>query len=398
VLVMLVAGVTLFPAVLAATGRKLFWPSSSWQRERANGNATSIGQFIARRPAIVAASTVAVLVALSVGAMGVKMNYDLGTNAPHTESAQVADYINNSLPRGITDPQHVYVTSASRLSAAELQPMRAGLAKVAGVGSVGQPTFSRDGRAADIQVALRYDSTTKPAMRTASGPLRRVAHRVAPHGSEALVGGNAAVYADVADSINHDLRLIFPLAAGLILLILVGLLRSAIAPLYLLGAVALEFVATLGAATALFQHALGQPGVAFTMPLVLFLFVVALGTDYNILMSSRLREEQLRGTPVREAVANAFRHAAPAIAAAGLILASSFGTLAIYHDQGTKQMGFAMAVGILIASFVVSSLLVPAAATLAGRAAWWPGLRERRRRRLPKRLPLGGPEPASHSS
>jgi putative drug exporter of the RND superfamily len=396
VLVMLVAGVTLFPAVLAATGPKMFWPSKSWRRTRGDGPATRIGRLVARRPALVAGSAIALLAVLAVGAIGVKMNYDLGNGAPHTESTRVADEINRSLPRGVTDPQHVYVTSASRLDAGELQPLRTALAKVSGVGQVSQPIISRDGHAADIELALNYDSTTKRAMSTASGPLRRAAHDSAPAGSEALVGGTAAIYSDIADSISHDLELIFPLAAMLILIILVALLRSAVAPVYLLVAVALEFAATLGAAALLFQHGLGQPGVAFTMPLVLFLFVVALGTDYNILMSSRLREEERKGTPVREAVAEAFSHAAPAIGAAGLILASSFGTLAIYHDQGTKQMGFAMAAGILIASFVVSSLLVPAIAALVGRRAWWPGLRGRLARIPCPSAETPAPAPGTH--
>jgi putative drug exporter of the RND superfamily len=374
ILAMLVAGLTLFPAVLAATGPKLYWPSKSWRRAREDGPASRIGRLIARRPALVATSTFALLVVLAAGAIGVKMNYDLGSGAPHTESTRVADEINRSLPRGVTDPQHVYITSPSRLDAKELQPLRARLAKVDGVGRVAPPVLSRDGRAADVEVALNYDSTTKRAMDISGGPLRQAAHETAPRGSTALVGGTGSIYSDVADSIHHDLKLIFPLAAVLILVILILLLRSAAAPLYLLLAVALEFVATLGAATLLFQRGLGQPGVAFNMPLVLFLFVVALGTDYNILMSSRLREEERNGSPIRDAVATAFRHAAPAIGAAGLILASSFGTLAIYHDQGTKQMGFAMAVGILLASFVVSSLLVPAIAALMGRKAWWPGL------------------------
>lgn len=387
ILVMLAAGVTLFPAVLAATGTRLYWPSKSWQRSRENGPATRIGRLVARRPALIATSAVALLAVLAAGAIGTKMNYDLGTGAPHTESTRVANQIDRSLPRGVTDPQHVYITSRSRLNSKELQPLRARLAKVGGVGQVAPAVLSRDGRAADVDVSLNYDSTTKRAMDVAGGPLREAARAGAPRGSTALVGGTASIYSDVAGSINHDLKLIFPLAAALILVILVALLRSAVAPFYLLVAVALEFAATLGAATLLFQRVLGQPGVAFTMPLVLFLFVVALGTDYNILMSSRLREEERRGAPIREAVAAAFSHAAPAIAAAGLILASSFGTLAIYHDQGTKQMGFAMAVGVLMASFVVSSLLVPAIATLVGRRAWWPGLRG-----SIQRLPVAPPE------
>jgi RND superfamily putative drug exporter len=178
-----------------------------------------------------------------------------------------------------------------------------------------------------------------------------------------MVGGVSAVYADVSDAIEHDMRLIFPIAAGLIALILIVTLRSAVTPLYLLAAVVLEFAATLGAATMVFD------GVAFILPLTMFLFVVALGTDYNILMAARLREELRAGRPVRDAVARAVRNVAPAIAAAGLVLASSFGTLMLEADEGSRQQGFALAFGILVASLLVSSLLVPALTALTRRRA-----------------------------
>jgi RND superfamily putative drug exporter len=150
-------------------------------------------------------------------------------------------------------------------------------------------------------------------------------------------------------------------------------LRSLVAPLYLLAAVALEFAATLGASVLVVQELGGQDGVGFTLPLVLFLFVVALGTDYNILMTARLREEMLAGKPVRRAVADAVRHVAPAVGAAGLVLASSFGTLMLESSETSREMGFAMAFGILIAALVVSSILVSAVTALAGQRAWWPG-------------------------
>jgi RND superfamily putative drug exporter len=202
------------------------------------------------------------------------------------------------------------------------------------------------------------------------GPIRTAAHEQAPAGTTAMVGGPSAIYADVSDSVNRDMRLIFPVAAALILLILVAALRSRIAPLYLLGAVVLEFAASMGAAVLIFQDIHGEAGIAFLLPLTQFLFVVALGTDYNILMAARLREEMLSGKPVREAVAGAVRHVAPAIGAAGLVLATSFGTLMMESDQASREQGFAMAFGILLASLVVSSILVPAITALVGRRAW----------------------------
>jgi RND superfamily putative drug exporter len=309
----------------------------------------------------------------AVAATGVRMNYDAGV-ASKTQSARVEAQIAHVLPRGVIDPQHVYVSSPRPLDPASLNAMRARLAAVPHVAQVSAPHFADRGRAAEIDVALNINSTTTAAIKLAQqgGPLRDAVHSTTPNGATAMVGGVASVYADVSNSINKDLSLIFPIAATLILLILIVMLRSVVAPMYLLAAVGLEFAATLGAAVVVFQHAAGQPGVAFTLPLVLFLFVVAIGTDYNMLMSDRLREEFASGAGPRQAVAAAIRHAAPPIAAAGLVLATSFGTLMIYDDPATKQMGFGMALGIMFASFVVSTLLVPALTALVGERAWWP--------------------------
>jgi RND superfamily putative drug exporter len=379
VTLMLVAAVTLMPALLAVTGPAMFWPSKAWRRANDEGFAARLGVAIATHPQRIAVGSLAVLVVLSVGALGVRMSYDTDANAHGTESARVSEELGRTLPRGATDPQSVYVRSTHALTATGLRPLVRRVATVPGVAEVGAPMLAGDHRSARIRVVLRDESSTDRAMDVAGGALRTAAHGAAPAGSEVMVGGRAAVMADVRDSIAHDLRLIFPLAAGLIGLILVAMLRSVVAPFYLLAVVGLEFTATLGASAWLFQDALGQPGVIFTLPLVLFLFVVALGTDYNMLASARLREEMQADGSTRAAVATAVRHTAPAVAAASAVLAASFATLIVESDRATKQTGFAMAFGILLAANVVSTLLVPSLTVLVGRAAWWPGSRRRPR-------------------
>lgn len=370
---MLMAGVTLMPAIAAATGRALFWPSRSWATERTEGPAARLGRRIARAPGRAALGVTALLVVLSTFAFGMTMSYDQGEGSgPQTPATRTADAIADTFSKGASDPQQIYVRSSSRtLTAAQLKPLRERLGRVAGVSAVGQAELAPDQQAARVDVALKDGSFTKAAMQVVQGPLREVARDAAPAGTTTLVGGTAAIYADVSDSVNRDMKLIFPVAAGLILVILIATLRSAVAPLYLLTAVVLEFAATLGAAVLVFQQLGGATGLAFVLPLVLFLFVVALGTDYNILMTARLREEML-AKPVRTAVADAVRHVAPAVAAAGLVLASSFGTLMLESSEVARQQGFAMAFGILLASLVVSSILVPALTALAGQRAWWP--------------------------
>jgi RND superfamily putative drug exporter len=372
VLVMLLAGLTFMPAVAAVTGPKMFWPSKSWRQEPTGGPAARLGAGIARRPARTALVVTALLVALAGAALGTKMDYDLGSGGPDTAATRTADEIAASLPEGASDPQQVYVRSDEPLTPAALAPLRRSLAGVDDVGSVAAPVLTKDRLGARIDVALNVPSTTAKGMAIARGPLREAAHDATPAAATVMVGGTAAVFADVSDSIDHDLELVFPIAAGLIFLILVVVLRSAIAPVYLLVAVALEFAASLGAATLVFQTIGGATGVAFTLPLVLFLFVVALGTDYNILITHRLREELLAGRSPREAVAEAVRRTAPTIAAAGLVLAACFGTLMLEADEGARQMGFAMAFGILLASLVVSTVLVPAITALVGARAFRP--------------------------
>jgi putative drug exporter of the RND superfamily len=373
VLVMLLAGVTLMPAIAAVTGRALFWPSRSWAKERTNAPAARLGRRIARRPGRTALVVVAVLVALSTVALGTRMSYDISAG-PSTAATRTADEISAVLSKGASDPLHVYAKSnTGTLTTAQLEPLRKRLTALRGVGAVARPVLSPDRHGAQIDVALKAGPVTKAAMDLVRGPVRDAVRTSAPTGATTMVGGTSAVYADVSDSVNRDMRVIFPVAAALILLILVVTLRSAVAPLYLLAAVVLEFAGTLGTSVLIFQILGGQAGVGFLLPLTLFLFVVALGTDYNILMTARLREEMLAGRTVREAVAQAVRHVAPAVGAAGLVLASSFGTLMLESDEASRQQGFAMAFGILVASLVVSTILVPALTALVGRRAWWPG-------------------------
>ncbi|MDH6120195.1 putative membrane protein YdfJ with MMPL/SSD domain [Kitasatospora sp. GAS204A] len=258
------------------------------------------------------------------------------------------------------------------------------------------PVLSQSGQAARIDVFLTADSQSSQARELVSGPLRAAVAKATPAGLVAHVGGTPAIFADVSAAVDHDLKLVFPVAAVLIALILFMLLRSLLAPLILMISVGLGFAATLGSAALLFQHAMHRPGVDFTLPLVLFLFVVALGTDYNILISDRIREEMEQPVPARTAVARAVRHTAPAIATAGVVLAGSFGTLAVTPSSSTQQVGFAMALGILLSAFLLSIVLVPSLAVLLGRSLWWPVRSGRPAARPPAREQAPHREYAAH--
>ncbi|MFB7363165.1 MMPL family transporter [Streptomyces hydrogenans] len=373
VLVMLLASLTLMPALLAVSGRRMFWPSKGLTKPAGPGPAGRTGELVARRPLLVFVASAALLGALAVGVAGVRMDFGAG-GTPRGTAADTAREIAGALPPGVSDPTTVYVTAddGRALDADGLRGLRGALSGVAGVGSVAAPVFDADRTAARLDAYLTVDSRSERARALVAGPVREVVREATPPGLTAHVGGTAAVFADVETAVDRDLRTVFPVAAALIALILVVLLRSLVAPVVLMLAVGLCFAATLGAAALVFQHLGGEPGVNFVLPLVLFLFVVALGTDYNILVSDRLREEMARGGPARAAVARAVRHTAPAIATAGVVLAASFGALAVNADPSTRQLGLATALGILLSAFVLSLLLVPSAAALLGRGMWWP--------------------------
>ncbi|MEU3610469.1 MMPL family transporter [Streptomyces sp. NPDC035033] len=374
VLVMLVASLTLMPALLAVSGRRMFWPSRSLTKAERPGLAGRTGELVARRPLSVLVASVALLGALAAGATGIRMDFATGGTPQDTASAATAREIAGALPAGVADPTTVYVTAddGRPLDTAALGGLPRALAGTEGVGEVGAPVFAAGRTAARIDVYLTADARTQRARDLVSGPVREAVREAVPAGLTAHVGGTAAVFADVATAVDRDLRTVFPVAAALIALILLVLLRSLSAPVVLMLAVGLCFAATLGASALVFQHLGGEPGVNFVLPLVLFLFVVALGTDYTILVGDRLREETARAGSARAAVSRAVRHTAPAVATAGVVLAASFGGLAVNADPSTRQIGFATALGILLSAFVLSLLLVPAVAALLGRAMWWP--------------------------
>ncbi|MER7844245.1 MMPL family transporter [Kitasatospora sp. NPDC096077] len=373
VLVMLLASLTLMPAVLAACGRKLFWPSRALAAEPRPGATARFADLVTRRPLAMALASLALLGALAAGLAGIKMDYGMG-GGPRTASQTTAQEISHALPAGVSDPTSVYVQTknAGPLSPAALDGLTRHLTGVTGVGQVAKPVLSEDKQAARIDLFLTEDPQSQQARDLVSGPIRAAVSQHTPADLTAHVGGTAAVFADVSTAASHDLRLVFPVAAVLIGVILLLLLRSLLAPVILMLSVGLGFAATLGAATLMFQHTMDNPGVNFMLPLVLFLFVVALGTDYNILISDRIREEMAQPGPPRAAVARALRHTAPAIATAGLVLAGSFASLAANPQPSNQQVGFATGVGILLSAFVLSIVLVPALAALLGRALWWP--------------------------
>ena len=212
-----------------------------------------------------------------------------------------------------------------------------------------------------FNVVLAQDPTSDASLAAVKGPIRTTAHDSAPDGTTALVGGTTSVFVDFQKAMNRDYSVVFPVAAIVIFLILALVLRSLVAPVYLMLSVGLGFGATLGAAVLLFQHIKGEDGLIFLLPIYIYLFVVALGTDYNILMITRLREESRGGETPRNAAAEALKHAGPTVAAAGLILAGTFASLMLGGNALLVAMGFSISFGIFVVGLRDGDVLHPVA-------------------------------------
>jgi putative drug exporter of the RND superfamily len=382
VAVTLIAALTLIPAVVALLGTRVFWPSKAWQHEPTGAKFTAIGQSLGKRPGLYAGVAGLVLVVLAIGSFSFKPTFDLSSaGIPSTAESQVAlTVLEKGLPPGATDPTQVYLhTNSGTLTAAQVADYQAKLKTMDGVGAVATPLLSKDGATAEYTVTLSSNPESTTAVNLIKNDLRPQAHAAAPAGTYALVGGTTAVFADIQAAMNHDYALVFPVAAVIILLILMLLLRSLVAPWYLMVSVGLGFGATLGATVLVFQTLAGQAGLVFLLPIYMYLFVVALGTDYNILMIARLREQAQSGLPPRQAAADAVRHAGPAIASAGLILAGTFASLTLAGNSILQQLGFAVACGIALAAFVMAMFFSPSLTALIGNRAWWPGHQGQRR-------------------
>jgi RND superfamily putative drug exporter len=380
--VMAFAAITLIPAVVSLLGPKVFWPSKSWQKTPKGAMFKRFGRFTARRPAVVAAISGGLMIVLALGALGMKVDYDAFSQLPKdTESGRAIKDLQAGFPAGALNPTTVYVrsTDGKALDPAALQTYAGKLAEVDGVGSVlpagadgSLALLNKDKTVAQINVVLDDPPYAKSSLDLVDGALRDAAHADAPAGTTPLLGGVSASYADIRSANTRDLSVIFPVAGGLIGVILALLLRSLLAPLVLMIAVVLSFFSTTGATVLVFQGAAGHAGVTFSLPIMLYLFVVAIGTDYNILMIARLREEAERGTDPREAADLAIEHGGPSVAAAGLILAGTFSSLMLAGMALLTEMGFSVAVGIAISAFVMSIFLVPSVIALLGTRAWWP--------------------------
>ncbi|MER7638434.1 MULTISPECIES: MMPL family transporter [unclassified Streptomyces] len=372
----MLSALTFLPAVLALLGRTAFWPSlpkASDASAEGHGVWGRIGGAVDARPRrtwVVTALVLAVFAAFSpsLSAKGVPLDEIFVNDAPSVAAQKT---LGQHFPGGSGNPA-VIIADADR--AAQVTTAARNTKGVASVGAVSASGRPGAGTPLVVGGRVRIDAVLEAAADSdaAKGTVARLRtnlHAVA--GADALVGGYTAQQYDTQRTAARDRTVIVPIVLGIILLILMLLLRSLLVPLLLVATVGLNFLATLGVSALVFQHVLGFSGTDASVPLYGFVFLVALGVDYNIFLMSRVREEALvHGT--RRGVLRGLTTTGGVITSAGVVLAATFAALMVIPLAFLVQIAFIVAFGVLLDTFVVRSLLVPALVIDIGPRAWWP--------------------------
>ncbi|MGW6139529.1 MMPL family transporter [Streptomyces sp. NPDC055140] len=373
VLCALVAMLTLLPAVLVLLGRRVFWPLvpayGSTPKARRSLFA-AMGSSAGRRPLTVLASGALLLGALALGVFslpGSLKQEDTFTDKP--DSVVAMQTLAAAYPERGTQPISV-ITPTGRAGET--------LATARDVPGVAAAERVRSGRG---WTEISVTASAPPQSTGETATIETLRDRLDGKGS--YVGGQSAQQLDLKDTNSRDRKVVVPIVLAAVLLILVVLLRSLVAPLILLGAVVAVWGASLGIAGLVFGPLFGFQGTDPGLGLLTFVFLVALGVDYGIFLMHRMREESLAGAEPGAAALTALRTTGGVIASAGLVLAATFSVLTNMPLVSLVEMGFVIAVGVLLDTFLVRTYLVTSASMALGRTVWWPGPLSRKPQPLP---------------
>jgi RND superfamily putative drug exporter len=382
VTVAILAMVTFLPAVLTIVGRRPFWPFIPYGPEHAvhgrierrlaarahrtgetHGLWRRVGEAVAARPRAVGSAGVALLAVMALGLL----NFSTGLTSSDTfrdsvESVEGQELIARAFPGGAAAPTDIVVREPG-----DVERVAAAAARVPGVAGVPPQPVAAGDPGVLLAAFLDFDPYSKAAYDVIPD-LREAVRRVAP---DALVGGPTAVEVDLRSAAADDTLLLIPSASVIVFLILVVLLRAIVAPVLLILTVVASLLAAVGVGAVVFDVVFGFPGSDPSLPLFAFIFLVALGVDYNIFLMARVREETLKhGT--RGGMLRGLAVTGGVITSAGIVLAGTFAVLAVLPLTFLTEIGFVIAFGVLLDTFLVRSVLVPALVFDLGPRIWWP--------------------------
>lgn len=366
VLVTVLVMVTVLPALLVVFGRWIFWPKRPTfgsEEPTSGGIWAKVGTAIAPRPRRVWVGTVVVL---AIACLGL---FKLDTAGLSQEESYTKEF--DSIKGQKVLVEHGLLDSSNTVQVvADADGMDAvveALGTVDGLGSIGKPQPISADRAY-VEAPISADISS-PAAFAIVDATRAAVHAVP--GADALVGGGSAFYVDTKTASERDNKVIIPLVLLVVLLILIGLLRAVAAPLILLGTVVLSFGAALGISALIFTYVFGFAGADPGFPLFTFVFLVALGIDYNIFLMTRVREESIQhGT--RQGSLIALSSTGGVITSAGLVLAATFAVLGTLPLVFLAELGTAVALGVLLDTMIVRSVLAPRSTSISATASGGP--------------------------
>ncbi|MFH9062744.1 MMPL family transporter [Streptomyces coeruleorubidus] len=363
VLAALVAMTTLLPAVLVLLGRRVFWPlipAFGSEPKTRRSLFAAMGTSATRRPVTVLVGGGVLLGALALGTFNLSGSIkqeDSFTERPESITAMrtlAREYPErSSRPVTVIAPDERTGVVSDRARATE------GVAEAV------------PGRSGSGWTEIAVFTTAAPETPAETRTIEALRAGLDPEG--AYVGGPSAQQIDLADSESRDRKVIVPLVLAAVFVILVGLLRSLVAPLLLLTAVVAVWGAALGIGGLVFEPVFGFGGTDPGLGLLSFVFLVALGVDYGIFLMHRMREESVKGAEPEAAALTALRTTGGVIASAGVVLAATFAVLTTLPLVGLVELGFVIAVGVLLDTFLVRTYLVTTASVLLKRRVWWPG-------------------------
>ncbi len=371
VAVTLLVMVTLLPALLVIFGRWIFWPvrpGFGTAEPTHSGLWARVGERISVRPRVVWVGTAVVLLVACLGLFKLDAS-GLSTEDSFTETLDSVTAQKLLAEHDLADSSNTLQVVANE---DQLPAAQEAVADIEGLGSPTDATPIGDGRSY-FEVPIKYDLASEAAFDIVEEARDKV-HAI--DGADALVGGGAAFYLDTKIASTRDNKVVIPMVLVVVLVILVLLLRALTAPLILIGTVILSFGAALGLSSLLFEYVFDFAGADAGFPLFAFVFLVALGVDYNIFLMTRVREETAQhGT--RRGSLIALSSTGGVITSAGLVLAATFLVLATLPFVFLVELGVAVALGVLLDTMIVRSVLVTALNLDLGSKIWWPSKLDR---------------------
>lgn len=350
------------PAALVLFGRWIFWPMVPRHGDRRAAESSTIfhrvGQVVARRPVLTLTSTLLLLAVLATGNLGLKLGLDEADQLlDRPEAVTAAERLSESFPSGTVEPTQVLTEGDAKATLAAIE-------KTDGVES------ARETAAGNGLTQFEVVLSGEPGSSEARYTVERLRDNL--EGTQALVGGNEAEAIDTRAAAARDMGIVGPLILILVLCGLILLLRSILGPILLALSVVATYLAAFGASWWIFQGIFDFPAVALNVPMFAFLFLVALGVDYNIFLVTRAREEAREHGP-RLGMLRALTVTGGVITSAGILLAAVFAVLGVLPLVALAQLGTIICIGVLLDTLVVRTMLVPALAMILGDRFWWPG-------------------------